>query len=560
MTQPDPDDIATVFTRLRAQTHNKVCFDCGANRPTWSSVTFGVFICLDCSAVHRSLGVHLTFVRSTQLDTNWTWPQIRNMQLGGNANASQFFRQHNLVTDDARQKYSSRVAQLYRDKLASMSANAMKVHGTQLFLDTYVEPVEVKEEKKEVDFFEELTNQPDAFVPFETNQSLLRNTNSSIDQQISPMRQGTKLSKGANSESVNNNSSLGPKVDLLTSESSLTTDETRKPSIGVRRVQPSKNKLGAKKGGFGATKVKANFDEIEREAAMADKLKIENNESNTAVSKVEEEAAVASMRLAYQQLTTADQKTAKELERLGMAITSNKSKNGISHSALGDMQTIQQDNVTFEPASKNNIDDFEDFGSFSSNFNMYRNDSSSKNSESLIFDSMNFGRDRGSNSTNNSSSYSWEVIETESHQPVRGMFESEPSTPKTTTSMSSSNSFGGVTNSRSHKQNTDDGDSAVKKFGGAKAISSDQFFGDDAANKFERDANLNRFQGSTSISSADFFGSTDRNQRNTHPHFKPLDNLEDIKEGLRQGVTNVAGKLSSLANGVMSSIQDRYGY
>lgn len=35
--------------------------------------------------------------------------------------------------------------------------------------------------------------------------------------------------------------------------------------------------------------------------------------------------------------------------------------------------------------------------------------------------------------------------------------------------------------------------------------------------------------------------------------------LDDVRESVRQGVNKVAGRLSSLANAAVSSLQDRYG-
>jgi ADP-ribosylation factor GTPase-activating protein 2/3 len=74
---------------------------------------------LDCSATHRNMGVHTTFVRSVDLD-EWTQRQIDSMRLGGNANAKEYFRSHGLTDMHAKieKKYTSKAAVSYRAELA----------------------------------------------------------------------------------------------------------------------------------------------------------------------------------------------------------------------------------------------------------------------------------------------------------------------------------------------------------------------------------------------------------------------------------------------------------
>lgn len=59
------------------------------------------------------------FFRSTVLDS-WTWEQLRMMKVGGNQSASEQFSK--ITTSDARQKYTSRAGQQYKELLIKRTA------------------------------------------------------------------------------------------------------------------------------------------------------------------------------------------------------------------------------------------------------------------------------------------------------------------------------------------------------------------------------------------------------------------------------------------------------
>lgn len=69
---------------------NNFCADCDTEYPEWASINLGILTCIECSGVHRRLGVHISKVRSLHLD-KWDNELLEYMKAVGNSKANSIF-------------------------------------------------------------------------------------------------------------------------------------------------------------------------------------------------------------------------------------------------------------------------------------------------------------------------------------------------------------------------------------------------------------------------------------------------------------------------------------
>lgn len=93
---------------------NKYCVDCDAKGPRWASWNLGIFLCIRCAGIHRNLGVHISRVKSVNLDV-WTPDHVAYVQRMGNSRARAIY-EANLPDDFRRPQTDTALESFIRAK------------------------------------------------------------------------------------------------------------------------------------------------------------------------------------------------------------------------------------------------------------------------------------------------------------------------------------------------------------------------------------------------------------------------------------------------------------
>jgi len=127
------EETTNIMKKVRERPGNRVCADCGANNPVWASATYGILICFECAGRHRSMGTHLSFVRSTTLDV-WKHSDLARMQASSNSRFLEFLNSHGAGDLPVADRYTSSAAAQYRALLDEETASSSSASSSASIL------------------------------------------------------------------------------------------------------------------------------------------------------------------------------------------------------------------------------------------------------------------------------------------------------------------------------------------------------------------------------------------------------------------------------------------
>lgn len=319
----------------------------------------------------------------------------------------------------------------------------------------------------------------------------------------------------------------------------------------------AKKGLGAKKtGGLGAQKVKKiDFSELEKSAEESDKAQMRLSISSSgSEKKVEEKLSESSRRLAYQDIETQEMRNNKKLarmddrkkeqaSRLGMGMGK---VDGVSHSMK--IMTINQEVPDDDRRRRGRYDDDDGdtfFDARPSRKSRWNDDADDSDDGGWVKKDFSY-RQTFTNTDSTRSGSRDDEPPTYSIKPIEDSH-------KNISSVIVSNSPGDHESSRQRRsQPSSKAGVDLGKYSDAKAISSSMLFGEESQAEYEREQRMRNLEGRSAISSSDVFGSDSDRRPAYNSQLPDLGNL-------REGVRNVAGKMSSMVSGIATTIQDRYG-
>ncbi|KAI9269724.1 hypothetical protein EDC94DRAFT_379114 [Helicostylum pulchrum] len=244
------DKHTKILIDLLQRSDNKICADCKKKDPRWASWNLGLFVCIRCSGTHRSLGTHISKVKSVDLDT-WTSEQIESMIKWGNQRANTYWEAKLGERKPIENSMDTWIRAKYEQKLWVDSGDLPDPSEIVVNAIQQVEPTVVKE-KIESPIIKDISKEFGLLYHASVNNSIekkeltspIPSTNISHNQQPSVNTTAKSERKPAASRPVSavTTTSSGFKLDLSSFQEQLSGLSLGRPSSGfIPQAPPGSN-------------------------------------------------------------------------------------------------------------------------------------------------------------------------------------------------------------------------------------------------------------------------------------------------------------------------------